>query len=150
MLVLRPGRALHPSKCIPSVQSHSCFRAVPDRTARARGWPRLKQNKQTKPSDTQDAYPDQNCFSRTEKGQVPTSGVGAAATAPAAGTVLLPPPLPLSSVSLPHLLISVPRSLSHTLREWRGRVERALIYGLEVQSCPEYLPTSSLTSYKRE
>lgn len=72
------------------VQSHSCFRAVPDRTARARSWRRLKQNKQAKPSDTQDAYPDQNCFSRAEKGQVPTFGVGAAATAPAAGTVLLP------------------------------------------------------------
>lgn len=71
--------------------------------------------------------------------------MGAAATAPAAGTVLLPPP---SSVSLPHLLISVPGS--HTLREWRGRAEQALIYGLEVQSCPEYLPTSSLTSYESQ
>lgn len=58
---------------------------------------------------------------------------------------LPPPPLPPSSVSLPHLLLSVPGSLSHTLGEWRSRAEQALIYGLTVQSCPEYLQTSSLS-----
>lgn len=125
------------------MQSHSCFRAVPDRTARARGWRRLKQNKQNPqtlrmPTQTKTASQGQR------KAKYPL---------PEWGLLLMPLQLGLSSPlllqCLSHTSSSVPGSLSHTLGEWRGRAEQALIYGLEVQACPEYLPTSSLTSYEK-
>lgn len=152
--------------CMPAIsQAH----VVPDRTVGASGRGRIKNktNKHKNP-DTQILYPgvQTKTASQGQREVQYTLLKWGAAAAPTAGPVAPPSPLPShllflspscgssspsffsASPTLPPC-ISVPGSLSHTLGERRSGVEQALIYGLTVQSCPEYLQSSSLTSYKR-